>query len=78
MLRHLSGTSPDKRYMVPTSQWVEKMMNVTKGLSVEEIQFLKQLNWTPGDMSEAELRKRIEKLLAIKPKTPPKGEGGSI
>ena len=78
LLRHLSGTSPDKRYMVPTSQWVEKMMNVTKGLSVEEIQFLKQLNWTPGDMSEAELRKRIEKLLAIKPKTPPKGEGGSI
>ena len=78
LLRHLSSTSPDKRYLVPTSFWVEKMMNVTKGLSVDDIQYLKQLNWTPGRISEAELRKRIEKILATKPKTPPKGQGGSM
>ena len=78
LLRHLSSNSPDKRYLVPTSEWVQRMMNVTKGLSVDDIEYLKQLNWTPGKISEAELRQRIEKLLANRPKDPPKGEGGSM
>lgn len=74
LLRHLSKTSPDKRFMVPASDWVQKMMNVTQGLTVEEIEYLKQLDWKPGSISEEELRRRVQKLLADRKK--PSGDAG--
>ena len=76
LFRHLSKNSPDKRYLVPASDWVQKMMNVTKGLTVDEIEYLKQLDWKPGKISEEELRKRLQKTLANrnKPKTSADGD----
>ncbi|CAG9170143.1 hypothetical protein LMG23992_01481 [Cupriavidus laharis] len=77
LLRHLAQASPDKRYMVPASDWVQKMMNVTQGLTTEEIEYLKQLDWKPGSLTEEALRERIRKLLAERkpPAEPGSGTG---
>ena len=68
LLRHLAQNSQDQRFLIPTSQWVQKMMDLTQGLTPEEIEYLKNLNWTPGHMDEAQLRARIAELLAKRPK----------
>lgn len=68
LLRHLAQNSQDQRFLVPASQWVQKMMDLTQGLTPEEIEYLKGLNWTPGHMDEAALRARIAELLAKRPK----------
>lgn len=73
LLKHLADSDASGQYLVPTSQWVEKLLNVTRDLTAEDIEYIKSLDWRPGSLSEAEMRKRIEKALENKDK--PKGEG---
>lgn len=75
LLRQLAKNSADKRYLVPASDWVQKMLNVTAGLTQEEIDYLKQLDWKPGSISEEDLRKRIQKALTNRKKNPTPGDG---
>jgi len=70
LLRYLSATSLDKRYIVPASDWVQKVLNVTRGLTPDQIEYLKQLDWKPGHVSEEELRKRVQQALANRDKKP--------
>jgi hypothetical protein len=80
LFRYLSQTSPDGRFVVPTSQWVDTMMKATEGLSEDDIQYLRSLNWKPAKITPEELRKKI--LEVLKDKKPPapsdtaKGEAG--
>lgn len=73
LLKHLADSDPSGQYMVPTSQWVEKLLNVTRDLTADDIEYIKSLDWRPGSLSEADMRKRIEKALENKNK--PKGDG---
>ena len=74
LFRHLAQTSPDGRYVVPSSEWVDIMMKATEGLNEEEIKYLQSLNWTPAKITAEELRKRVHALLKTK-KPPASGEG---
>ncbi len=73
LLKHLADTSAGGQYMVPTSQWVEKLLNVTRDLTADDIAYIKSLDWQPGSLSEAEMRERIAK--ALENKDTPKAEG---
>jgi hypothetical protein len=64
LLQYLASQDATGQYLVPASDWVAKLLRVTKGLSPDEIEYLKQLNWKPGHLSEQELRERIRKALA--------------
>ena len=64
LLQYLASQSTQKQYVVPTSEWVAKLLRVTNGLSPEDIEYLKQLDWKPGHLTEKELRDRIQKALA--------------
>jgi hypothetical protein len=64
LLRHLASQSSTGQYLVPTSQWVQKMLNVTAGLTPEEIEYLRTLDWRPGHITEEELRRRVRRALA--------------
>ncbi|HEV2446364.1 MAG TPA: DUF4157 domain-containing protein, partial [Candidatus Sulfopaludibacter sp.] len=66
LLRHLAQTSQDGKYMVPTSEWVDTMMQATAGMSEEDIQYLKTLDWTPAKISPEELRKKLLEVLKDK------------
>lgn len=69
LFRQLAQSSPDGRYMVPSSKWVDTMMKATEGLSEDDIKYLQSLNWTPANITPEELRKKIDELL--KTKRPP-------
>jgi hypothetical protein len=69
LFRRLAQQSPDGRYVVPASQWVDTMMKATEGLSEEDIKYLQTLNWTPANITPEELRKKI--LETLKTKKPP-------
>ena len=75
LLQHLSSINPTGQYMVPTSDWVNKLLKVTAGLTPDEIEFIKNLDWKPGSISEDELRERLRKALDNRNKISPKGEG---
>jgi hypothetical protein len=64
LLQYLASQDATGQYMVPASDWVAKLLRVTKGLSADDIEYLKQLNWKPGHVSDQELRERIRKALA--------------
>jgi len=73
LLQYLASQDPSGQYMVPASDWVAKLLKVTEGLSPDDIEYLKQLDWKPGHVSEQELRERIRKALANR--KPPTGAG---
>jgi hypothetical protein len=81
LFRSLAQSSPDGRFVVPASQWVDTMMKATQGLTEEDIKYLQSLNWTPAHITPEELHKKI--LAVLKTKKPPtsasdpsKGGGG--
>ena len=64
LLAYLASRSSDKQYLVPTSEWVAKMLKATEGMSNQDIEYLKQLDWKPGHITARELRERLLKALA--------------
>jgi hypothetical protein len=64
LLQYLASQSTNKQYVVPTSDWVAKLLRVTNGLSPEDVEYLKQLDWKPGHLTEQQLREHIQKALA--------------
>jgi hypothetical protein len=70
LLQYLASRESTGQYVVPTSEWVEKLLGATKGLTPEEIDRIKQLDWKPGHVSERELRERIRRALAQSAKPP--------
>ena len=48
LLQYLATQDATGQYLVPASDWVAELLRVTKGLSADEIEYLKQLNWKPG------------------------------
>jgi hypothetical protein len=76
LFRHLAETSPDGRYVVPASEWVDTMMRATEGLSEDDIKYLQSLNWTPAKITPEELRKKILEVLKDK-KPAATGESGT-
>jgi hypothetical protein len=75
-MQDLASRSTDGEYRVPASEWVDKLMKATEGLTAEEIAQLKDLDWKPGSLSVEELRERIKKALKNKkPKSDDKPAG---
>ncbi|MGH2689408.1 MAG: DUF4157 domain-containing protein [Actinomycetota bacterium] len=70
LLTHLANSSPDSQYLVPASEWIDKFMKATEGISPSDLEYLKSLNWTPGKISAEELRKRVQEALKNKGKPP--------
>lgn len=66
LLLHLANSSGNKQYSVPTSEWVDKLLTATEGISPEDLEYLKTLDWKPGSISAEELRKRVAKALQNK------------
>jgi hypothetical protein len=73
LLQHLASHESNGQYLVPTSEWVAKLLKVTEGLTPEDIEYLKQLDWKPGQLSEEQLRERIRKALANRRQAPTSG-----
>lgn len=67
LFRYLAQSSPTGQYVVPASQWVDRLMQATAGLSEDDIKYLQSLNWKPSTLSADELRKVILELLKTKP-----------
>jgi hypothetical protein len=74
LLRHLAQTSPEGRYVVPTAEWIDTILKVTKGLSEGDVMDLQALNWSPAATTLEDLRKSVLGALKTKqapaPKTP--------
>jgi hypothetical protein len=68
LLTHLARNSGSGQYLVPTSEWVDKLLKVTEGMTPEEIEFLKQLDWKPGQISVEELKARVQAALKLRDK----------
>jgi hypothetical protein len=62
-------------YRVPASDWVNTILQATKGITEDDLKFLATLNWTPGHVTADELRKRVLKSLENKNKPPSEGKG---
>ncbi|MFC5569078.1 DUF4157 domain-containing protein [Lysobacter yangpyeongensis] len=62
-------------YRVPASDWVDKILQATKGITEDDLKFLATLNWTPGHVTAEELRKRVLKALEDKKKPPSESKG---
>lgn len=79
LLQYLASREASGQYLVPTSEWVARLLHATDGLSPGDIEYLKQLDWKPGHLSEKELRKRIHLALAHRKPTPAShgGESGT-
>jgi len=60
------------QYQVPAADWVNKLLQATKGITEDDLQYLATLDWTPSSLSAEELRKKILKVLENKNK--PKSE----
>ncbi len=60
------------QYLVPASEWVDKLMQATKGITEADLEYLMTLDWKPGSVSAEELRKKVLKALENKDK--PKGD----
>lgn len=63
-LQYLASQGTNGQYLVPTAEWVAKLLKVTDGLSPDDIEYLKQLDWKPGNVSEEELSERVRRALA--------------
>jgi hypothetical protein len=74
-LQYLANQGANGQYVVPTSEWVATLLKVTDGLSPQDIDRLKQLNWKPGHVTEKELRERVRKALASH--KPPPADGAA-
>lgn len=64
LMRQLASSSPTGQYLVPTSQWVSTIMSATEGLTIEELAYLRTIEWRPGHVTPAELRRSILRVLA--------------
>lgn len=62
-MKDLASRSDGNEYLVPASEWVEKLMKATEGLTPDEIAKLKDLNWKPGKATVEELKEQIKKAL---------------
>lgn len=78
LLHHLASKEANGQYMVPASDWVQKLLNATKGLAPDDIEYLAQLDWRPGSISEQELRRRVLEALANRHKPKPTGTGAAV
>jgi hypothetical protein len=74
-LQHLANKEQSGQYLIPASDWMDKLLKVTESLTAEEIEYIKNLDWKPGSISEEEMRKRIQKALENRNKPPATGEG---
>jgi hypothetical protein len=66
LFRHLAQTSPDGRYYVPTSKWIDTVMKAVAGLKEAEVEQIRDLDWAPADISADELRTRVREVLKSK------------
>lgn len=62
------------QYKVPTSDWAKTLLDATEGITDADLQYLMTLNWVPGHLSPAELRKRV---LAVLKKRASQGAPGT-
>ena len=68
LLEHLAARGTQGRYLVPTAQWIDHLLQATAGLTQADIDFLKTLDWTPSTLTAEQLRERIRKVLQARSK----------
>lgn len=72
LFRRLVQQAEGGVYIVPASDWVQRVLQATQGLSAEDLAYIMGLDWTPGHMTAEEMRKAIEH--ALKQKSAPKDQ----
>jgi hypothetical protein len=68
LLRAIAERSPDGQYKVAAAEWIEKVLAATEGMTADDVEYLKTLDWKPAKVSAEELKKRVREILAKKPK----------
>jgi hypothetical protein len=71
LLTFLAQREGDQRYVVPAKTWVTTILTATNHVKDEDLLYLLELNWTPGQVTADQLKKDID--AAIKRKGAPPG-----